>query len=65
MQAIRHHTFAPADVLHLEELRDLHPAPTQLRIAVEASGVHLLDTATRAGESFGVGTGKVVPVVDR
>ena len=53
MQAIRHHEFGPPEVLRLEELPDLHPGPDQVRIAVEAAGVHLLDTSIRAGESSG------------
>ena len=63
MHAIRHHAFGPADVLRLEELPDLDPAPGQIRIAVEAAGVHLLDTSIRAGESFGAGAPPELPVV--
>ncbi|KAB2808880.1 zinc-binding dehydrogenase [Pimelobacter simplex] len=63
MHAIRHHAFGPADVLRLEELPDLVPASGQVRIAVEAAGVHLLDTSIRAGESFGAGEPPVLPVV--
>lgn len=50
MDAIRMHSFGPPDVLVLEELPDLTPAPGQVRIAVAASGVHLLDTTIRRGE---------------
>lgn len=53
MHAIRHHEFGPPDVLRLEELPDVHPGPDQVRIAVEAAGVHLLDTSIRAGETGG------------
>lgn len=63
MHAIRHHAFGPADLLHLEQLPDLDPAPGQLRIAVEVAGVHLLDTSIRAGESFGAGQAPELPVV--
>lgn len=49
MHAIRQHAFGPADVLQLEELPDPTPAPGQLRIAVEAAGVHLVDTYIRSG----------------
>ncbi|UUW87419.1 zinc-binding dehydrogenase [Nocardioides sp. WV_118_6] len=63
MHAIRHHAFGPADVLRLEQLPDLDPAPGQVRIAVEAAGVHLLDTSIRAGESFGAGEPPELPVV--
>jgi NADPH2:quinone reductase len=50
MHAIRLHDFGPPDRLVLEELPDLTPAARQVRIAVEASGVHLLDTTIRRGE---------------
>ncbi len=49
MHAIRHHAFGPADVLQLEDLPDPTPAPGQIRIAVEAAGVHLVDTYIRSG----------------
>lgn len=52
MHAIRHHTFGPPDVLRLEEVPDPEPGPGQVRIAVQAAGVHRLDTSIRAGESF-------------
>lgn len=51
MRAVRHHIFGPASVLQLEELSDPEPGPGRLRIAVEAAGVHLLDTSIRAGVS--------------
>lgn len=63
MHAIRHHAFGPADVLRLEELPDLVPTSGQVRIAVEAAGVHLIDTSIRAGESFGAGEPPTLPVV--
>jgi NADPH2:quinone reductase len=50
MQAIRQHEFGPPDVLRVEEVPDLHPGPDQVRVAVEAAGVHLLDTSIRRGE---------------
>lgn len=50
MHAIRLHEFGPADNLRLDELPDLAPAPGQVRVAVEASGVHLVDTTLRRGE---------------
>jgi NADPH2:quinone reductase len=53
MQAIRHHEFGPPDVLRLEDLPDVHPGPDEVRIAVEASGVHLLDTSIREGREGG------------
>jgi NADPH:quinone reductase len=50
MQAIRHHQFGPPDVLVLEDLPEVHPGPDQVRVAVEASGVHLVDASIRRGE---------------
>lgn len=50
MRAIRLHQFGPATNLVLDELPDLTPAAGQVRVAVEASGVHLLDTSLRRGE---------------
>lgn len=63
MRAIRHHEFGAADVLQLEQLPDPEPAPGQLRIRVEAAGVHLLDTSIRAGESFGAMDPPSLPMV--
>lgn len=53
MHAIRHHTFGPPDVLVLDELPNLEPGAAEARIAVHASGVHLLDTTLRRGETGG------------
>lgn len=49
MQAIRLHTFGPAENLTYERTDAPRPAPGQVRIQVAAAGVHLLDTAIRAG----------------
>ncbi|MGW2821502.1 zinc-binding dehydrogenase [Streptomyces sp. NPDC001443] len=49
MHAIRLHAFGPAENLVHEQVEDPLPAPGQLRIAVAAAGVHLLDTALREG----------------
>ncbi|MET7293324.1 zinc-binding dehydrogenase [Streptomyces griseoloalbus] len=49
MHAIRLHTFGPAENLTYEEADDPRPGPGQVRIAVRAAGVHLLDTALREG----------------
>jgi NADPH:quinone reductase-like Zn-dependent oxidoreductase len=53
MRAIRLHAFGPPENLVLEEVADPAPAPGQVRIAVEASGVHLVDTALRQGNAGG------------
>jgi NADPH2:quinone reductase len=50
MHAIRQYEFGPPEKLRYEELPDPSPASDQVRIAVEASGVHLIDTAIRNGE---------------
>lgn len=49
MHAIRLHTFGSAENLTYEQTADPAPGPGQVRIAVAAAGVHLLDTALRAG----------------
>ena len=49
MHAIRLHAFGPAENLTHEEVPDPVPGPGQVRIAVAAAGVHLLDTALRQG----------------
>ncbi|MFD9353725.1 zinc-binding dehydrogenase [Streptomyces sp. NPDC060031] len=49
MRAIRLHTFGPADNLRHETTDTPVPAPGQVRIAVAAAGVHLLDTTLRQG----------------
>ncbi|WP_128381106.1 zinc-binding dehydrogenase [Streptomyces cavernae] len=49
MYAIRQHAFGPAENLSYEQTEDPEPGPGQIRIAVAAAGVHLLDTAVREG----------------
>ncbi|MEO3978368.1 zinc-binding dehydrogenase [Streptomyces sp. CAU 1734] len=49
MRAIRLHAFGPAENLVHEQVEDPVPGPGQVRIAVAAAGVHLLDTALREG----------------
>jgi NADPH2:quinone reductase len=53
MHAIRLHEFGPAENLVFEEVPDPTPATGQVRIKVEAAGVHLIDTALRAGTTGG------------
>ncbi|MET7690981.1 zinc-binding dehydrogenase [Streptomyces sp. NPDC005483] len=50
MHAIRLHAFGPAENLTYEQTEDPVPGPGQVRIAVRAAGVHLLDTALREGQ---------------
>jgi NADPH:quinone reductase len=53
MHAIRLHEFGPPENLVYEEVEDPQPGPGQLRIAVAACGVHLIDTTIRAGVQRG------------
>ncbi|MFC8047469.1 zinc-binding dehydrogenase [Nocardia sp. NPDC057353] len=50
MRAIRLHAFGPPENLILDEVPDPEPGPGQVRIAVRAAGVHLLDTVLRQGK---------------
>jgi NADPH2:quinone reductase len=58
MYAVRLHEFGPAENLTYEEVPDPRPADGEVRVTVEAAGVHLLDTALRAGTAGG---GPVAP----
>ncbi|MEU6242930.1 zinc-binding dehydrogenase [Streptomyces sp. NPDC047024] len=49
MHAVRLHSFGPPENLVHEKTEDPVPGPGQVRIAVAAAGVHLLDTALREG----------------
>jgi NADPH2:quinone reductase len=49
MHAIRQHAFGPAENLRYEEVDDPEPGDRQVRIAVAAAGIHLIDTTIRAG----------------
>lgn len=51
MHAVRLHIFGPAENLVHERTEDPVPGPGQVRIAVAAAGVHLLDTVLREGEA--------------
>jgi NADPH2:quinone reductase len=53
MRAIRLHSFGPPENLLYEEVEDPQPGPGQVRIAVAASGVHLIDTVLRSGQAMG------------
>ena len=54
MRAVVLHEFGPAGNLRYEEVDDPAPAPGQVRIAVAACGVHLIDTTVRSGVSAGL-----------
>jgi NADPH:quinone reductase len=49
VHAIRQHEFGGPERLRYEEVSDPEPGGDQVRIAVEASGVHLIDTEIRNG----------------
>lgn len=53
MHAIRLHACGPAENLRYERADDPVPGPGQVRIAVAAAGVHLLDAALREGTPGG------------
>jgi NADPH2:quinone reductase len=53
MHAIRLHAFGPPENLRYEVVADPRPGAGQVRVAVEAAGVHLIDTRLRAGEPMG------------
>jgi NADPH:quinone reductase len=51
MHAIRLYEFGPAENLRYESVADPQPGPEQVRIAVGAAGVHVIDTSIRAGQA--------------
>jgi NADPH:quinone reductase len=53
MHAIVLHAFGPAENLRYETVDDPAPGPGQVRIAVAAAGVHLVDTMIRSGRPQG------------
>jgi NADPH:quinone reductase-like Zn-dependent oxidoreductase len=53
MHAARLHAFGPAENLTYERVPDPLPGPGQVRVAVEAAGVHLVDVTLREGHRSG------------
>ena len=53
MHAIVQHALGPAENLHYEKVEDPQAGDGQVRIAVEAAGVHFIDTRIRQGFSSG------------
>lgn len=51
MRAIRLYEFGPAGNLRHEHVDDPVPGPGQVRVAVAAAGVHLIDTSIREGDA--------------
>ncbi len=50
---MRHHEFGAAEVLQWEVVPDPQPGAGEVRVAVHAAGVHLIDTTIRAGGDAG------------
>lgn len=53
MRAVVLHEFGPAENLRYETVPDPVPGPGEVRIAVRGAGVHLIETAMRAGLPIG------------
>ena len=51
MKAIRQHAFGGPGELRLEDVPDPQPGDGQVRIRVQAAGMHLLDTVIREGKA--------------
>src|SRR5262245_53045048 len=54
MHAIRQYAFGPAENLRYEAVEAPEPGAGEVRIRVGAAGVHLMDTALRAGSDNGL-----------
>ncbi|MGY0060621.1 zinc-binding dehydrogenase [Streptomyces sp. LZ34] len=63
MYAIRLHAFGPAENLVFEKTDDPLPGPGEVRIAVAAAGVHLLDTALREGRTTAIHAAPELPTI--
>jgi len=63
MHAVVLHEFGPAENLRYESVEDPKPGPGQVRIAVRAAGVHLIDTSIRSGRSGVPGPTPALPMI--
>ncbi|MEU9452197.1 zinc-binding dehydrogenase [Streptomyces sp. NPDC048277] len=63
MHAIVLHAFGPAENLSHEKAEDPVPGPGQVRIAVAAAGVHLIDTRLRSGHQSPAPRPTVLPTI--
>ncbi|MFI6287983.1 zinc-binding dehydrogenase [Streptomyces sp. NPDC051018] len=63
MHAIRLHAHGPAENLSYETVEDPVPGPGQVRIAVAAAGVHLIDTVMRQGAAGSPAGGPELPTI--
>lgn len=62
MHAIRQYELGGPEVLRFEDVPELVPGEGQVRVAVEASGVHFIDTAIRAGTANGAVAAAQLPM---
>ncbi|MFG1827389.1 zinc-binding dehydrogenase [Microbispora bryophytorum] len=63
MYAVRLHEFGPAENLRYEQVAAPVPGRGQVRIDVQASGVHFIETTLRAGRGVGPHRAPELPVV--
>ncbi|KIF75680.1 oxidoreductase [Streptomyces sp. 150FB] len=63
MYAVQLHEFGPAANLRYEQLPSPVPGPGQVRIDVQAAGVHFIETTLRAGRAVGPHAAPALPVV--
>ncbi|MGD9571449.1 MAG: zinc-binding dehydrogenase [Thermoleophilia bacterium] len=63
MRAIRLHSPGPPENLVLDEVPDPVPGEGQVGIRVGAAGVHVIDTALRAGRASGPLAGAALPTI--
>jgi NADPH2:quinone reductase len=63
MYAVRLHEFGPAENLRYEPVASPVPGEGQVRIDVQASGIHFIETTLRAGGGVGPHAAPVLPVV--
>ncbi|MFI6983201.1 zinc-binding dehydrogenase [Embleya sp. NPDC050154] len=63
MRAIRLNEFGPAENLRYEEVATPQPGPGEVRIAVAAAGVHLVDVMLRSGRTQGPFPQPELPVI--
>ena len=62
MKAIRQYEFGGPEQLQFEERPDPEPGSGQIRVAVAAAGVHLIDTTIRRGVQTGAFPLPVLPI---
>jgi NADPH2:quinone reductase len=63
MYAVRLHEFGPAENLQYEQIASPVPGEGQVRIDVQAGGVHFIETTLRSGRGVGPHAAPELPVV--